>query len=71
MPDNTVHDMDGMVVFLEGGVQRIPSRKVAAERWRSGESEERTARYDKSAVRPTKGVTVHQDRGWDAGGLFF
>ena len=36
-------------------MQRIPGRKVAAKRWRSGESEARTARYDKSAVRPTDG----------------
>ena len=37
------------------GRQQIAARKVAAQRWRSGESEARTARYDKSEVRSTKG----------------
>ena len=36
-------------------MERIPGRKVAAKRCRSGLREERTARYDKSAVRPTNG----------------
>ncbi len=36
-------------------MEQNPGRKVAAKRCRSGLREERTVRYDKSAVRPTNG----------------
>ena len=49
MPDNTAHVMDHMVAFKRAVCSESP-----AARWRrsvgaAGESEERTARYDKSA----------------------